>query len=821
MVERLPIELDHFLTADLLHPEEEFAEWSEEGLTGELNYADIPWVINLDDFQLRSPEKMPHPFLFQERIVGLKKLRMVQQQLEGFCPIQIPKVTILSPILFEIFLEQGKIPEEIVQTLKPQIDEMLAASPTQALAVRRAFYVEGKNRPEGPTYNNRKTSDEVIEAIGSMFAYARDKGYQKAQNAEITAFIQEWSDPPELKAPITTETILPAGGDARIIGQPAADGTLTIQVRGVLGDNASLDIDGAQIDTWTVICKPNGDLQIVREDIIQSKPSFYLQRDSVPEGLNAKQSGKDAFWEVPLPTGCQNQQALPTLEVLRAAQVVKTLYDLEGPHRVEFSLGSYPSNDPENPRYGIVLNEALPSQIVPVTKEREELVHGEIDIVVESKKDINSLRHLARRGIKPRLIVHLHPDLVGKRNAFADSVINGLLEINYPLDITYNATETEHYIRQMAAGSRHRLFPVGTQRIGKGHRVRIIRENGVYVLVNETLVGKPTSLISLTEAVRRDMAKIEQLGGKSMGCCQLLERNYPVPLSFALTRDFFMAVVKANNLMSLYEQIPHVKSQKELTKLFAAIQAGIKRLPPQEWENARDTLTANARLATSNGHDITLAVRSSATTEDKADFSGAGMLESKLHVPLKGTALYHAVRDVIKSGFTKGVAERLWQAGDLRKGLLATHAVPVLIQEMVESQVSGTVFGKELTGEKREGITIIEAQLGVGGVVDGLGKRPTILIKFNRALGAFEIIRYANLSGGQSFTLTEQQYEDHNMGNTPRSQALLYYSEAAALIKTIQALGYQLGGTYDVEWAIGRGSISNLTQTWLVQARPL
>lgn len=750
------------------------------------------------------------------RLQGLQELRDVQGELASTVPIQTPpQLAVTPPELFSIYRNCDSIPSEVEKFLSLKINQMLEASATKRLAVRRAFFVPEVENPLGQTYNDLSSSKEVIEAIEQQFRDAINYGYDQIEGAEIATFIQEWADP-ELKPPITNETRLPAGGEA-FIDRVLADGTLIIKVRACLGDNAAMQVAPEYVDVWEIESKPNGSLRIIGRPKITSKPVFLLQRNIPPLGFRAEPRSTKGFLEIPLPPGLlQTQPALDDLDTFRAAKVTETLYKSGKPRRVEFSLGRYPS-PPENPQYGIVFNEALPREPRPYKKQETiEIAKGEVRAVI---RDVGDVEHImdkfGQRKRKQTLIVKIAPQLVARRDEKADETIRSLLSYKGILVILIPALDTEHYIRELVSPyPQHQVIPIGTQVIENGNAITITQENGQYIILNETLAGQRSNLISLEEAIRLGLVDPKIIGGKATGLCQLMELKYPVPLSFVLTDQFYLEVLKENGLSQkkIIKTISKIDNKTELGLYFGEIAEAIKKLPEKAWEQARATLLANAIARTRDRQRVSLAVRSNASFEDQPGLPFAGILYSELDVSSK--KLSSAVLNVIRSAFSKKVATRIWKAG------IKEFTVPVLIQEMVENaEASGTVFTQEITGKKRSNIIVIQAQPGVGGVVGGMEDRPTLTIKYDKN-GFFELIEIKCPDKEEGRKISIRELLSFEKQGTSRQEAILSYTEVMSLLRSALDLEDQLGAQ-DIEWAIGPGTISSQRQILYTQARSL
>jgi hypothetical protein len=753
------------------------------------------------------------------RLLGLQRLIQVQQELAPILPIQIPQVKIVPHEIFTLYRNNNcRLPEEVKQSLIPQIESMLEESPTNRVAVRRAFYIPGIDRPTGPTSNDLHTPNEVLDAFQMLFSSAINSGYD-IEGAEINTYIQEWSDPP-LNWPITQDTVLPAGGEALITS--TKPDRILIRVRALFGDNAALKIAPELTDEWLVEFDNNGKFTVDPSPTVSKSIMFVENRRSLPPEIEARQMAESEFQEVSLPPGLQRRKALSDLDVIRAAHVVASLYQKYGSHRVEFSLGQYPGIDSSVLHFGIFFNEAQPLELEPYEEEEPKIIaHGRLTTVINEQPGVEYLFSKYSQREKSPLIVAIGSALAARRDQEAERIFRILLASQRPLTITVEASETEHFFRNLARGTIHTVIPIGTSTIAPGDLITITREKGHYIVINETLKDKPTTLMSLPEVLRRNMANIELIGGKALGCCQLIEKGFPVPLSFILTSDFFLSVLEKNGVLNAFNSISQAKTEQELTEIFAQIADGITRLP-RSWKRDRRLLLVNARVKPTNEdrkREI-FAVRSSTTFEDRPDMPFAGILESQLYVSSQD--LGNAVKQVIRSAFTPRVASRIWSASpNPRKELLKTLKVPVLVQEMIEAEASGVLFGQEISGERRKNIVIIEAELGAGGIVSGDQQRSKILIKYDTQARHPESIFIKHPSSFSEAKMTEDEYQRLRPNRVDRSQIILYHSEARELIETAIQLANQLNGPQDTEFAVGTGAISGEEKIWYIQTRPL
>jgi phosphohistidine swiveling domain-containing protein len=200
-----------------------------------------------------------------------------------------------------------------------------------------------------------------------------------------------------------------------------------------------------------------------------------------------------------------------------------------------------------------------------------------------------------------------------------------------------------------------------------------------------------------------------------------------------------------------------------------------------------------------------VAVRSSATAEDLADLSFAGQHDTFLNV-IGPAALLRALVDCWAS---------LWTARAIgyraRNAVAASDiALAVVVQEMVQSEVSGVLFTADpLTGRRNR--IVIDATLGLGEALvsgrvepDHYAVDPAAGVILERRLGSKAVSVRAQEGGGTA-TVTEaaagrQALPDAQIG------------ELAGLGQRIAAL---YGSPQDIEWAWAGGRLS------ILQSRPI
>ncbi|MXW09821.1 MAG: phosphoenolpyruvate synthase, partial [Gammaproteobacteria bacterium] len=164
-----------------------------------------------------------------------------------------------------------------------------------------------------------------------------------------------------------------------------------------------------------------------------------------------------------------------------------------------------------------------------------------------------------------------------------------------------------------------------------------------------------------------------RMGGKAAALASLSDTRLKIPAWFVISPAAFEAGLSPFQRGALLR----AEGQDELQELFA----GLSPVPPvmEEVEARFAALDRDVRL---------VAVRSSGLEEDGVEHSFAGQFDSYLSVTRK--RLPARIVDVWRSGFSERVL-----AYRRENNLGLPQAPAVLVQEMVDSEVSGVAFSAD------------------------------------------------------------------------------------------------------------------------------
>ncbi len=302
---------------------------------------------------------------------------------------------------------------------------------------------------------------------------------------------------------------------------------------------------------------------------------------------------------------------------------------------------------------------------------------------------------------------------------------------------------------------------------------------------------------------RADTATV---GGKGANLGEMAGAGLPVPPGFVVTAAAYLDAmdeggVRADLIAVFDEARTHVDDLAALEQSAERLRALVRKagVPPTLRE---PVLAAYHQLGT----DVAVAVRSSATAEDAADTSFAGMHETFANVV--GDA---AVLERLVDCWASLYGERVITYRASRE-LADEPVIAVVVQQMVESERSGVLFCADPSTGDRDRM-VIEGALGLGEVVVSGQVEPDtyILAKDGPRIVSVRIGHQTHkLVFGPNGTVQRVDLDPEQA-----DARVLTDAEAIELARLGLAVEAHYGEPQDVEWAIAGG------KTYLVQTRPI
>jgi pyruvate,water dikinase len=317
---------------------------------------------------------------------------------------------------------------------------------------------------------------------------------------------------------------------------------------------------------------------------------------------------------------------------------------------------------------------------------------------------------------------------------------------------------------------------------------------------------EPSALpvVSWIENVGR--SDIATVGGKGANLGELAAAGLPVPRAFVVTAAGYLDAMEEAGVRDDLRAVFAAASQH--TEDPAALAAAAEELQALVRKAGMPTSVAEQVVAAYHdlGVDAPVVVRSSATAEDTAGTSFAGMHETFANV-VGDAALLERVVDCWVSLYGQRVISYRSSCG-----LTDEPAIAVVVQLLVDAERAGVLFTADPSTGRRDRI-VIEGAFGFGEVVVG---------------GQVEPDTYVLGKDGPRLLETRVGHKTHKIVRSPTGvvrvelgdeagyRRVLTDDEAVALGRLGLAVEAHYGGEpQDVEWAIAGG------ETFLLQARPI
>jgi pyruvate,water dikinase len=304
-----------------------------------------------------------------------------------------------------------------------------------------------------------------------------------------------------------------------------------------------------------------------------------------------------------------------------------------------------------------------------------------------------------------------------------------------------------------------------------------------------------------------DRRDLDVAGGKGANLGELTKAGLPVPPGFVITAPGYLQAMDdghvRDQLRAVFaDAVVHAEEPAALaaaaTRLRALVrQAGV----PADLREA--VLAAYHQL----GSDVSVAVRSSATGEDTAGTSFAGMHETFANV-VGDTDVLTRLVDCWASLYGERVIS--YRA---TRGITDEPAIAVVVQQLVRSERAGVMFTADPSTGDRSTL-VIEGAFGLGEVVVGGQVEPDTYIVSEHGPRVMQV-----RVGRKDHQLVSADGGDVRRVDFDEADALrrvLTDDEAVALARLGSLVRDHYGGEpQDVEWAIADGEM------FILQARPI
>lgn len=297
-------------------------------------------------------------------------------------------------------------------------------------------------------------------------------------------------------------------------------------------------------------------------------------------------------------------------------------------------------------------------------------------------------------------------------------------------------------------------------------------------------------------------------GGKGANLGELTSAGLPVPNGFVVGAPAYAATQSANRLREPLESALSGIDVDDTGALQRAAESARRIVRDARVPEDVERAIRRGYGSLAAGDDAApVAVRSSATSEDTASASFAGMNESFLNV--RGSdAVVDAVRDCWASLF--GARTIFYRA---KRGLpLVGMEIAVVVQRQIESLRAGVMFTADPAGDPR--VLVIEAALGLGeSVVSGAVTPDRYVVEkagpaiVRREVHDKALAVQSNPDGG---TRTRRICDAESAAPALSDDQVLELAELGLRIES------HYGSAQDTEWAFDADGAA-----WILQARPV
>ncbi|HET8815597.1 MAG TPA: phosphoenolpyruvate synthase [Solirubrobacterales bacterium] len=332
-----------------------------------------------------------------------------------------------------------------------------------------------------------------------------------------------------------------------------------------------------------------------------------------------------------------------------------------------------------------------------------------------------------------------------------------------------------------------------------------MRENGRATTASPPAAGAE----SVLPFERLGRADVSFAGGKGANLGELIAAGLPVPPGFVIGAPAYAAFCDNTGLRSriaaLLEGLD-VDDTAALEQASAQVREEIEREPVPAW--LTDQIRGAYADLVGEGGEAPAAVRSSATAEDSASASFAGMNETLLNV--RGAdALLDAVRACWSSLF--GARTIYYRA---KRGFgQADMDIAVVVQRQIQSTRSGVMFTIDPSSGDRERL-VIEGAFGLGEAVVSGSVSPDryVVRKEGLEIEKREVRRkelaIVSLPGGG--------IETRELDEAEGEQPVLSDKEVCEIAKLGVRIERHYGSPQDTEWAFDEEG-----EAWMLQSRPV
>ena len=304
-----------------------------------------------------------------------------------------------------------------------------------------------------------------------------------------------------------------------------------------------------------------------------------------------------------------------------------------------------------------------------------------------------------------------------------------------------------------------------------------------------------------------DKDDISLVGGKGANLGEMTKAGFPVPNGFAVTVPAYELFLKENDIATKIYEILEVTDVEDPAQLESAAKRTQKIVNTSKFpESVFTDLVKSYKKLGGIFHNALVAVRSSATAEDLPGMSFAGQQATFLNI--KGeSALQVAVRECWSSLFTP----RAIYYRHSNKIRIEKVGISVIVQKMVQSEVSGIMFSIDPVTNRKDRI-IIDAVWGLGEMIVQGSYIPDHYVVQKET---FDVLSKELNIQKMQFIKNGQETKEIEVPKKLQDRIKLSEDQIISLAKISQKLQDHYYYPQDSEWALEKGKL------YIVQTRPI
>ncbi|MBM4135051.1 MAG: hypothetical protein FJ245_14965 [Nitrospira sp.] len=286
----------------------------------------------------------------------------------------------------------------------------------------------------------------------------------------------------------------------------------------------------------------------------------------------------------------------------------------------------------------------------------------------------------------------------------------------------------------------------------------------------------------------KDCTDPQLAGGKAVGLGRLIRNGFQVPPGLCVTTGVYRECLRAGGFDAAARWARLCQASEERRP--AMLEEDRRLITSLSLSQSLLDLIDEELHRLGLGNEATFAVRSSASDEDGAKATFAGLYRTKLGVPRD--ALASAILECWASLWTEAALAYRLRVG----GRSVAPAMAVIIQAMLAPRAAGVAYSRHpITGEPQQ--VLINAVFGLAEpLVSGTVSPDQYVVDVGDGTG--------------SSTVVERQ-----LAEPDQAAPVLGEREILALAGLVKDIERQMGFPADIEWAMDDQG------TWLLQARPI